>query len=110
MVTISPLSPITGTTVGERLSIDCMATTTTAVQADLLMFVWTGSGGAITSNDRMTIQPTTSVGNVYTSTLQFDYLTETDGGIYNCTVHFFNVSGSSLVRIEPPDCECIVID
>ena len=107
MVTISPPSPITGTTVGESLSINCMATTTTAVQADLLMFDWTGpgGGGAITNNDRMTIQPTTSVGNVYTSTLQFDYLTETDGGIYSCTVHLFNVNGSISVEIESPDCE-----
>ena len=110
MVTISPPSLITGTTVGEGLSIDCMANTTTAVQADLLMFVWTAPGGTITSNDRITIQPITSVSNVYTSTLQFGYLTETDGGIYNCTVHFFNVNGSSSVEIESPDCECIVID
>ena len=105
MVTISPPSPITGTTVGESLSINCMATTTTVVQADLLMFDWTGPGGAITSNDRMTIQPITSVGNVYTSTLQFDCLTETDGGNYSCTVHLFNVNGSISVEIESPDCE-----
>ena len=112
MVTISPPSPILGTMIGGSLSIDCMATTTTVVQANLLMFVWTGPAGAITRNDTMTIQPTTSMDNVYTSTLQFDYLTETDGGIYNCTVHFFNVNGSSSVEIESPspDCECIVID
>ena len=110
VVTISPPSPILGTTVGEGLSINCTVTTTTMVQADLLMFVWTGPRGAITSNDTMIIQPTTSVGNVYTSTLQFDHLTETDGGIYNCTVHLFNVNGSSSVEIESPDCECIVIE
>ena len=110
MVTISPPSPITGTTVGESLSIDCMTTTTTVVQANLLMFVWTGPEGAITSNDRMTIQPTTSVGNMYTSTLQFDYLTEIDGGNYGCIVHLFNVNGSNSVEIESPDCECMMLN
>lgn len=104
-----------GTTVGEGLNVDCMATTTTAVQADLLMqadllrLVWTGPRGAITNNDRITIQPIISMGNVHTSTLQFDYLTETDGGNYRCTVHLFNVNRSSSVEIESPDCECITI-
>ena len=87
-----------------------MAATTTPVQAHLLNFVWTGPGGGITSNDRVTIQPTTSMGNMYTNTLQFDYLIETDGGNYNCTVQFFNVNGSDSVEIESPDCEYIIID
>ena len=82
-----------------------MATTTTAVEASLLMFVWTGPGGVITSNGRMTIQPTSSVGNMYSSILRFDYLTETDGGNYSCTVHLFNVNDSNSVEIETPDCE-----
>ena len=47
---------------------------------------------------------------MYTSTLQFDYLTETDGGNYNCTVQLFNVNGSNSVEIETPDCEYILIN
>ena len=106
MVTISPPGPIEDTTVGDPQILTCMATITTMVRSDLLMFMWIKQGeGAITSDDRVTIQPTTSVNNIYMSVLQFDYLIESDGGIYTCNVRFLTVNGSSSVEIDPPDCE-----
>ena len=105
MVTISPPGPIEDTTVGDPQALTCMATTTMMVRSDLLTFMWIKQGGVITSNGRVTIQPTTSVNNMYMSVLQFEYLTESDGGIYTCNVTFLTVNGSSSVEIEPPDCE-----
>ena len=106
MVTISPPGPIEDATVGDPQIFTCMATITMMVRSDLLMFMWIKQGGGvITSDGRVTIQPTTSMNNIYMSVLQFDYLIESDGGIYTCNVTFFNVSGSNSVEMEPPDCE-----
>ena len=106
MVTISPPGPIEDATVGVPEEFTCMATTTMMVRSDLLTFMWIKQGeGVITSNGRVTIQPATSVNNMYMSVLQFDYLIESDGGIYTCNVTFLTVNRSSSVVIEPPDCE-----
>ena len=59
----------------------------------------------ITSNGRVTIQPLTSMNNMYMSVLQFNDMIESDGGIYVCNVTFFNVNGSDFVEIDTPDCE-----
>ena len=109
MVTISPPGPIEDTTVGDSQTISCIANKTIMVNADLLMFAWTGPQGHITSNGRVTIQPTiAAINNVYISTLEFDYLIESDGGNYTCNVAFFTVYGFSSVEIESPDCEYIL--
>ena len=108
MVTISPPGPIEDTTVGDPQTISCIANKTIMVNADLLMFAWSGPQGDITSNGRVTIQPTyEAINNVYISTLEFDYLIESDGGSYTCKVTFFTVYGISSVEIESPDCEYI---
>ena len=106
MVTISPTGPIENATVGNPLTLTCMATTTMTVRSDLLTFMWIKQGeGIITSNARVTIQPVASVNNMYMSVLQFNDLIESDGDIYVCNVTFFNVNGSDSVEIETPDCE-----
>ena len=51
------------------------------------MISWMGPGGeSITNDSRVTISPTTSSGNNYTSSLQFTYLMERDEGMYTCNV------------------------
>ena len=106
MVTISPPGPIENATVGDPLTVTCMATTTMMVRSDLLTFMWIKQGGGIIiSNSSVTIQPVTSVNNMYMSVLQFNDLIESDGGIYVCNVTFLNVNGSDSVEIETPDCE-----
>ena len=104
-----PPGPIEGTRVGNSLSIDCIAMTSVEVVASLLMFMWTGPEGTNVNDGRVSIQSTTSMGNMYTSTLQFNNLTETDGGNYTCTVQFFNASESNSIQIESPDCKFIII-
>ena len=103
-----PPSPIQETVVGNELVIDCTTITPVAVSLSLLDFTWNGPGGNMIVNDsRVTISPTISVGNMYNSTLRFDYLIPTDGGNYTCNVQFFTVNGSSIVTVEDPDCKSL---
>ena len=106
MVTISPPGPIEDTTVGDPLTVICMATINMTVRSNLLTFMWIKQGeGIITSNNSVTIQPVTSMNNMYMSVLQFNDLIESDGGIYICNVTFLYVNGSDSIEIEMPDCE-----
>ena len=51
------------------------------------MIGWMGPGGdTITNDSRVTINPTTSSGNTYTSSIQFTYLMDGDEGTYTCNV------------------------
>ena len=74
----------------------------------LLNFYWMEGGDNITNNisDRITVRPTTSMGNVYVSSLQFDYLVVSDEGNYTCNVEFFGSSLSDTVAMDRPDCKC----
>ena len=103
-----PPSPIQDGVVGNRQVIDCMATTHVAVDVSLLNFYWMGPGGNITNSDRITIQPTDPMNNMYVSSLQFDYLLVIDEGNYACNVQFFDAIRSATVFMERPDCECNV--
>ena len=59
-----------------------------------------------TSNDsRVTVIPTTitidgSIGIIYTTVIQFDYLNETDEGNYTCTVAIDGISTESTFKLE----------
>ena len=59
-------------------------------------------GGSIISDSRVTINPTTSSSNTYTSSLQFDYLIEGDEGTYTCNVMILETSGSQSVELQSP--------
>ena len=100
-VTISPSGPIQGAMVGNRQMIYCMANTTTVLDINLVMFTWIRPGGdTITNDSRVTINPTTSIGNNYTSSIQFTYLMEGDEGTYTCNVTTFGKTGSASVVLE----------
>ena len=87
---------------GSPQMIQCIANTTTVLDVDLVMFTWIRPGGdIITSDSRVTINPTTSSGNNYTSSIQFTYLMEGDEGTYMCNVTIFGITGSALVVLEP---------
>ena len=101
-VTISPPGPIQGAMVGSPQIIQCIANTTTVLDVNLVMFTWIKpGGGTITSDSRVTINPTTSSGNNYTSSIQFSYLMEGDEGTYMCNVTTFGITGSASVVLEP---------
>ena len=99
-VTISPSGPIQGAMVGSPRVINCTVSTVSGVQSSLVMISWMGPGGVITNDSRVTISPTTSSGNNYTSSLQFIYLMEGDEGTYTCNVMISGASGNNSTEIQ----------
>jgi len=99
-VTISPSGPIQGATVGSPQVINCIVSTVNGVESSSVMISWMGPGGVITSDSRVTISPTTSSGNTYTSILQFTYLMEGDEGTYICNVMILETSESQSVELQ----------
>ena len=100
-VTISPSGPIQGAMVGNPQVINCTVSTVSGVESSSVMISWMGPGGGSTMSDsRVTISPTTSSGNTYTSSLQFTYLMEGDEGTYTCNVTILDTSGSQSVELQ----------
>ena len=98
-VTISPSGPIQGAMVGSYQVINCTVSTVSGVESSSVMISWMGPGGVITNNSRVTISPTTSSGNTYTSSLQFTYLMEGVEGTYTCNVMILETTGSQSVEL-----------
>ena len=85
---------------GSPRVINCTVSTVSGVESSSVMISWIGPGGdTIMNNTRITINPTTSSGNTYTSSLQFTYLMEGDEGTYTCNVMILDTSGSQSVNI-----------
>ena len=105
-VTISPSGPIQGAMVGNSQIIECRVSTVSGVESSSVMISWMGPGGdTITNDSRVTISPTSSSGNNYTSSLQFMYLMEGDNGTYMCNVSILTTSGLASVELETLDGE-----
>ena len=86
--------------VGSPQSIQCTVSTISGVGLSSVKISWTGPGGeSISNNARLTIRPTTSNGNNYTSSLQFTYLMEGDEGMYTCKVMIVNARNSISLRL-----------
>ena len=97
-VTIPPSGPIQGAMVGSPQVINC---TVSGVESSLVIISWMRPGGGSIMNDsRVTISPTTSSGNTYTSSLQFTYLMEGDEGTYTCNVMILDTSVSQSVELQ----------
>ena len=87
--------------VGSPLDIQCIVSTVSGVELSSVMISWMGPGGeSITNDRRVTISPTTSSGNNYTSSLQFTYLMEGDEGIYTCNVMILETNSSNTLEIQ----------
>ena len=87
--------------VGSPQDIQCIVSTVSGVELSSVMISWMGPGGeSITNDSRVTISPTTSSGNNYTSSLQFTYLMEGDEGIYTCNVMILETTSSSAIEID----------
>ena len=99
-ITILPSGPIQGAMVGSPQDIQCIVSTVSGVELSSVMISWMGPGGeSITNDSRVTISPTTSSGNNYTSSLQFTYLMEGDEGMYTCNVMILETSISDFITI-----------
>ena len=87
--------------VGSPQDIQCIVSTVSGVELSSVMISWMGPGGDIITNDsRVTISPTTSSGNNYTSSLQFTYLMEGDDGMYTCNVMILEISASHYTDLQ----------
>ena len=87
--------------VGSPQDIQCIVSTVSGVELSSVMISWMGPGGeSVTNDSRMTISPTTSSGNNYTSSLQFTYLMEGDEGVYTVSVTILDTVKSQTVEIE----------
>ena len=96
-----PSNPIKGAMVGSPQDIQCIVSTVSGVELSSVMISWMGPGGeSITNDSRVTISPTTSSGNNYTSSLQFIYLMEGDEGMYTCNVMILEMAISSLIALN----------
>ena len=86
---------------GSPQVISCIVSTVSGVESSSVMISWMGPGGGSIMNDsRVTISPTTSSGNTYTSSLQFTYLMEGDEGTYTCNVMILETSESQSVGLQ----------
>ena len=81
---------------GSPQVINCTVSTVSGVESSSVMISWMGPG----NDSRVTISPTTSSGNTYTSSLQFTYLMEGDEGTYTCNVMILETNGSQLVELQ----------
>ena len=95
-----PAGPIQGAMVGSPQDIQCTVSTVSGVELSSVMISWMGPGGeSITNDSRVTISPTTSSGNNYTSSLQFTYLMEGDEGMYTCSVIILEATAVNAIEV-----------
>ena len=100
IITTIPSDLIQGAMVSSPQDIQCIVSTASGVELNSVMISWMGPGGkSITYDSRVTISPTTSSGNNYTSSLQFTYLMQGDEGMYTCNVMILDNDISSFVAI-----------
>ena len=87
--------------VGSPQDIDCIVNTTIPGVSSVSVS-WTGPGGVLIMNNtnRVTISPTTSSGNIFTSSLQFDYLMEGDEGNYTCNVMILDANTNQSIELQ----------
>ena len=87
--------------VGNPEKITCTVSGAVGVEFSSVMISWTGPRGVITNDSRVTISLTNSSGNVFLSTLWFEFLMEEDAGTYTCNVTILDtsVTGSSMLPL-----------
>ena len=86
--------------VGSPQVINCTVSTVSGVEFSSVMIIWSG-GNINATNDRVSIGSVTAGGNnMYTRSLQFDYLMEGDEGTYTCDVMILDTSESQSVELQ----------
>ena len=99
-INVTTFGPIQEAMVGSPQDIQCIVSTVSGVELSSVMISWMRPGGeSITNDSRVTISPTTSSSNNYTSSLQFIYLMEGDEGTYNCNVMILETAATNSVEI-----------
>ena len=87
---------------GSPQVINCTVSTVSGVESSSVMISWMGPGGNINAtNGRVSIGSFTAGGNnMYSRSLQFDYLMEGDENTYTCSVMILEASESQSVELE----------
>ena len=99
-ITLLPSDSIQGAMVGSPQDIQCIVSTVNGVKLSAVMISWMGpERESITNDSRVTISPTTSSDNNYTSSLQFTYLMEGDEGMYTCNVMILETKTSRQLEL-----------
>ena len=100
-VTISLSGPTQGV-IGSPQVINCTVSTFNEVNTSSVIIRWMGPGGNINAtNGRVSIEPVTDDGNnMYTSSLQFDYLIKGDEGNYTCNVTIDDTNESQSLELQ----------
>ena len=92
--------------VGSKLSLKCDVTTVRGVTSNAEV-VWMRNDTAIEemNSTRISISPTDSNGNIYTSFLHFSYLSEGDESEYTCRVTILDTSTSRSIGLNSFNCK-----
>ena len=87
--------------VGSPQDIDCIVDTRVPGVSSVNVS-WTGPGGVLimSNTNRVTISSTTSSCNIFTSSLQFDYLMEGDDGTYTCNVMILDDNVTHSIELQ----------
>ena len=95
---------------GSPQVIICTVSTVSGVEFSSVLISWMRpGGGSIIEDSRVTINPTTSTGNTYTSSVQFAYLVEVDNGTYVCNVAILETTMSNSTDLENFMSKCITL-
>ena len=79
--------------------------TVSGVELSSVMISWMGpDGNLITDSSRIIVNPVTSSGNNYTSSIHFIYVMESDEGMYTCNVMILETTQSSVVGLSNFTC------
>ena len=95
---------------GNPQAIQCIVNTVAGVELSSVTISWSGPGRNLTTDDsRIIINPVTSFGNSYTSSIHFIYLMEGDEGIYTYSVMILDVIKTGYVELSSLTCKCLAI-
>ena len=101
-----PSGSIQGAKVGSPQAIECIVSTVSGVELSSVMISWMGPNGSFTTDsNRIIINPVTSFGNNFTSSIHFIYLMEGDEGIYTCNVMILETTQSGVVNLGRLTCK-----
>ena len=105
-VLMLPSGSIQGATVGSPQAIECVVSTVSGVKLSSVMISWMGPNGSLTTDSsRIIINPVTSLGNNFTSSIHFIYLMEGDEGIYTCNIMILETTQSGVVDLGRLTCK-----
>ena len=77
--------PSVNKTLGNSQDVICLIMETSGLDLNSVISTWSGPNGVVSVDDRITIN-TTVDDNSFITILHFDYLFESDEGVYTCNV------------------------